>query len=277
MKKVIWLISLFVGLVSGQFSNVEAVSVSPSIVKFSILPGENKSDVFKLHNSSKQEIYVSVDIKDWVLGNNDRKFAEPGSCSRSLSKWITFEEESFTIAPGKEKILRYMAEVPKEAEGGYWGLVCFVSQPLKRESGGGIKISTQVVSFLGIEVKGTLKRKIQITQLSSEYVKDKGIRLKSKLKNLGNVQLFAPSPLGKFKIFKINDKDNNIMAEGSLDGGMILPEETGDYTSDYFKLANGEYEIIVTFDYGEPKLLGKKAIITVDTFHDWQELKPPTK
>lgn len=270
MKKIINILGVIsIGLIiSGCFGSIEAISVVPSIVKFSIIPGESKSDVFNIHNTGNEEVYVEIFMKDWILENNSRKFAKPGTHSRSLSKWVTLEEESVTIAPKQSRKVRYMIEVPKNANGGYWGLVCFESRPVKRGTGGGIKVATQLVSFMGVEAEGTLQKKIKIIEVLAEYVKDKGVRLKAILKNLGNVPLFQPSPLGKYKI---KDKDE-VIAEGELEGTMILPDETGEYTSSYFKLKNGEYKTIVFFDYGGTKLSGKEVILPIHTFFDWKKL-----
>lgn len=268
MKKIIWLISIVVGIISGYFSTVEAISASPSIVKLSIISGESKSGVFEVYNGGKEEVYLEVFMKDWILVNNERKFASPGSSSRTLSKWITFEEESFNIKPGGKRAIRYMVDVPTGTEGGYWGLVCFQAYPLPRKPG--IRVATQLVSFVAVEVEETLKKKVEITQVLAEHVKDKGARLRGKLKNVGNTPLFSPSPSGKFKITDIN---NNIIAEGALEGVMILPEEIGDYTSDYFKLDKGEYPVLITFDYGGPKLIGRRVVISTHTFYEWTILK----
>lgn len=272
MKKLINILGLInlILIISGYFCSVKAISVTPSIVKLSIAPGESQGDVFNIHNGGDEEVYVEIFLKDWILVNNDRRFAESGTHSRSLAKWLTLEEESVNIGPHQNRKIRFMVDVPEKAEGGYWGLVCFESRPLKRGQGGGIKVATQLVSFIGVEVEGTLKRKIKIEKVSATHTKDKGVRLRAELKNVGNVQLFQPSPLGKFKIM---DDKNNVMAEGELTGLMLLPNETGTYESKPFKLAPGEYETTITFDYGEAKLIGKKVILSTQSFYDWKELE----
>jgi len=272
MKKTISILGLIsiVLVMSGYFCSTEAISVIPATVKLSIPPGESKGDVFEIRNGGETEVYVKISMKDWVLETNTRKFAEPGTHSRSLCKWITLEEESLNLGPKQSRKIRYMVEVPEKAEGGYWGLVCFESQPIKRAHAGGIKVATQLVSFIGLEVEGTLKRKIEILQVSAKHTKDEGVQLSAELKNVGNVQLFQPSPLGKFKI---KDKNNNIIQEGELSGEMLLPNEKGRYISKPFKLDKGEYETIITFDYGEPKLIGKKVILSTESFYDWKVLE----
>ncbi|MEW6608613.1 MAG: hypothetical protein AB1414_14400 [bacterium] len=278
MKKIInmgWLITLIL-IVGGYLSSVEAISIVPSIVKLSLTQGESKSNVFEINNGGNEEVYVEIFTKDWILENNSRKFAPAGTHSRSLSKWITFEEESFTLAPKQKRSLRYAIDVPQNAEGGYWGLVCFNSRPLKK--GGGVRVATQLVSFVGAEITGTLKKKIEIIEISAENIKDRGFRFQAKLKNLGNSPLFQPSPVGKFKI---KDKNDNVIAEGNLEGTMILPNEIGDYTSEYFKLNTpdeNKYLTTIIFDYGDTKLIGKKVILPTNTFYNWQVLeKPATK
>lgn len=271
MKRTISILGLLsmVLVMSGYFSITEAVSVTPSVVKFSILPGESKNGTFEIHNAGKEDIYVEIVKKDWILEEDNRKFAEPGTHSRSLCEWVTFEEESVKVNPNQLRKIRYMIEVPEDAKGGYWGLVCFKAQPLKK--GPGIRVATQVISFIGVEVEGTLKKKVEITQISAQNVKDKGVILKANLKNLSNTQIFQPAPQGKFKI---EDKDGNVIAEGKLEGLMILPNEKGEYTSEPFKLDNkGEYQTTVYFDYGGTKLIGKKVMLSTNTFYDWKVLE----
>jgi len=276
MKKIISILGLISILLvmTGSFCSTEAISVVPGIVKLSIPAGESKGDVFDIRNGGEEEVYVEVFMKDWILGTNTRRFVEPGTHSRSLCKWITLEEESVNIGPKQNRKIRYMVEVPENAEGGYWGLICFESRPVKREKGGGIKVATQLVSFMGLEVEGTLKRNVKIMEVSAQHIKDKGVILSAQLKNVGNVQLFQPSPIGKFKIM---DKNNKVIQEGELSGEMILPNETGRYVSEPFKLDKGEYETIITFDYGEQKLIGKKVILSTESFYDWKILETVKK
>jgi len=264
-------------------SMAEALSVSPSVVKLSIAPGESKNGSFEIYNREKGEVFVEIFLQDWILDNNERKFSKPGTNPRSLNDWIILDQDEFLIPPETRKIIRYTIDVPEDAKGGHWGLVCFKSRPLKGERRSGIRLITQVISFVAVEVEGTVKKKLKIQEVLAEHKEVpleeedktiKQIRLKAKLKNLGNVPLFSPSPIGKFKV---KDKNNKVVAKGKLSGNMILPNEVSEYISEAFTLDKGEYETIVTFDYGMPKLVGKKVILPTDTLYNWKPLKKVAK
>lgn len=283
MKKTIKTLGIVILIISGYLTMAEALSVSPSVVKLSIAPGESANGSFELYNREKGEVYVEVFLQDWVLKDNERRFANPATSPNSLCNWIVFEQDNFLIPPEKRQVIRYTIDVPEDAKGGYWGLVCFRSKPLKGEHKGGIKLITQVISFVAVEVEGTVHKKLEIQEVLAEHKeveleKDKKtyqVKLKARLKNTGNVPLFSPSPIGKFEI---KDKNNEILATGELSGNMILPNEITEYVaSEPFELPKGEYETIVTFDYGMPKLVGRKVILPTDTLYDWKILKKITK
>jgi len=265
--KRLWLMAMLFLIAS---VNVEAVSVQPSVVKIQVNHGETKNGTFDLYNRADKEVYIKVQLKDWSVDPRSakREFVAAGKESRSLTDWVIIEPEGFLLGADKHQIVRYTVKVPKDAKGGYWGLACFVTKPLKKK--GGVVAAGEVVSFMGLEVINTLEKKIEIRNIQA-YNDANGMKLKVSVKNTGNVPLFMPAPDGKFVI---KNSKNKTVAKGDLNGQMILPQELMDYaTTDPVKLAKGEYTAIIFFDYGAAKMSGKKAKLSTMSTYNWKILK----
>ncbi|MDI6780867.1 MAG: hypothetical protein QME49_01955 [bacterium] len=265
--KRLWLAAILFLIAS---VNAYAVSVQPSVVKIQIAAGETKNGTFDLYNRSDKEVYIKVNLKDWVVNKrtSKRDFSNAGTNPKTLTDWVIIEPEGFLLGPDKHQIVRYTVKVPKDAKGGYWGLVCFTTKPLEKK--GGVVAAGEVVSFLGLEVANTLEKKIEIRDIKASN-DAKGMNLKIEVKNIGNTPIFMPAPDGKYVIK--NGKDETV-AKGDLNGQMILPEEIIEYeTTEPVKLDAGEYTAVIFFDYGASKMLGKKAKLSTVSKYGWTTLE----
>ncbi|MEK9148864.1 MAG: hypothetical protein AAB267_02320, partial [Candidatus Desantisbacteria bacterium] len=85
--------------------------------------GETKNGTFDLYNRSDKEVYIKVELKDWVVNKktSKRDFSGAGSNLRTLTDWMIIEPEGFLLGPDKHQTVRYTIKVPKDAKGGYWG------------------------------------------------------------------------------------------------------------------------------------------------------------
>ncbi|MEK9148863.1 MAG: hypothetical protein AAB267_02315, partial [Candidatus Desantisbacteria bacterium] len=125
-------------------------------------------------------------------------------------------------------------------------------------------------SLLGLEVTGSIEKKIEIRDIQASNGAG-GVNLKISVKNIGNIPLFMPAPDGKYVI---KNAKGETVAKGDLNGQMILPQEIIDYeTTEPVKLDKGEYTAIVFFDYGAPKMAGKKAKLVTTTIYNWTVLE----
>ncbi|MBU1752934.1 hypothetical protein KKG56_03620 [bacterium] len=266
MKRLwLWVILFLIASV-----NAYAVSIQPSVVKIQIAAGEKKNGTFDLYNRSDKEVYIKVKLKDWVIDKktSKRDFSVTVANPKTLNDWVIIEPEGFLLGPDKHQTVRYTVKVPKDARGGYWGLACFTTKPLEKK--GGVVAAGEVVSFMGLEVTGTIEKKIEIRNIKA-YNDDKGMKLKVEVKNIGNAPIFMPAPDGKYVI---KNEKNETVTKGDLNGQMILPEEIIEYEiTDPVKLNAGKYTAIVFFDYGAAKMVGKKAMLSTESIYDWTVLE----
>jgi P pilus assembly chaperone PapD len=272
--KRLWLAAILFLIAS---VNAYAVSVQPSVVKIQVAAGETKNGTFDIYNRSDKEVYIKVNLKDWIIDKrtSKREFLKSGTNPKTLNDWVIIEPEGFLLGADKHQTVRYTVKVPKDAKGGYWGLACFTTKPLEKK--GGVVAAGEVVSFLGLEVVNTIEKKIEIRSIKA-YNDAQGMKLKVEVKNIGNTPIFMPAPEGKYEI---KNGKNETVTKGELNGQMILPEEIIDYeTTDPVKLDKGEYTAVVFFDYGAAKMIGKKATLSTATTYDWtilEEIKAAKK
>lgn len=265
--KRLWLLAILFLIAS---VNAYAVSIQPSVVKIQIAAGETKNGTFDLYNRSDKEVYIKVQLKDWVIDKktSKRDFSVTVANPKTLNDWVIIEPEGFLLGPDKHQTVRYTVKVPKDARGGYWGLACFTTKPLEKK--GGVVAAGEVVSFMGLEVTGTIEKKIEIRNIKA-YNDAKGMKLKVEVKNIGNAPIFMPAPDGKYVI---KNEKNETVTKGDLNGQMILPEEIIEYEiTDPVKLNAGKYTAIVFFDYGAAKMVGKKAMLSTESIYDWTVLE----
>lgn len=265
--KRLWIAAILFMIVS---VNAYAVSVQPSVVKIQVAAGETKNGTFDIYNRSDKEVYIKVNLKDWIIDKrtSKREFSNAGTNPKSLTDWLIIEPEGFLLGADKHQTVRYTVKVPKDAKGGYWGLACFTTKPLEKK--GGVVAAGEVVSFLGLEVVNTLEKKIEIRDIKATN-DAKGVSLTVDVKNMGNVPIFMPAPDGKYVI---KNEKNETVAKGDLNGQMILPEEIIEYsTTDPIKLDAGEYTLVIFFDYGAPKMMGKKARLSTTSKYGWTPLE----
>lgn len=264
----LWLIVGLWLITGGVIQRAEAISATPSVIKLSIKPGETQNGAIDINNAQDKDVFVKVGLKDWIIDNGERKFAESGKNPRSLTNWLIIDPEGFALGAKKTQKVRYSVKVPADAKGGYWGLIMFRSQPLGPSTG--VMVAMEVVAFISVEVEQTAKKAISINEILASNNKEKGLSLKAKLKNIGNTPIFQPAPLGSFKI---KDASGKALAEGELTGGMVLPGEVAEYyNKEPVKVPEGDYDAIIAFDYGSPKLIGKKVPLTSKIGYDWRTL-----
>ena len=265
--KRLWLAAILFFIAS---VNAYAVSVQPSVVKIQAAAGETKNGTFDVYNRSDKEVYIKVNLKDWVVDKktSKRDFSNAGNNPKTLTDWMIVEPEGFLLGPDKHQTVRYTVKVPKDAKGGYWGLTCFTTKPLEKK--GGVVAAGEVVSFLGLEVTNTIEKKIEIRDIKA-YNDAKGMKLRVEIKNIGNAPIFMPAPDGKYVI---KNGKNETVAKGDLKGQMSLPEEIIEYELvDPVKLEAGEYTAVIFFDYGASKMMGKKAKLSTASKYDWTILE----
>lgn len=256
-----FILALFILIVS--ISNALSINVDPSSLVLSAKKGESISGFITIDNKGPQDILVKAYVEDWVfLPDRSKAFKKPGSQKNSCSQWITLYPDKFTIAPNRSQQVKYTITVPSDAKGGYYSVIFFESQHddpdlLKKAN---VIIAGRIGTIVYFETKENSEKKLSLKDFSfSKPITGKPMLFKIKLKNDGNT--FA-SPTGNIIIV---DSLSNLLAKIDLGKQFILQGEEVTVEKKWIcDLPKGEYEVILTLDYGTQSPISARKKIKVN-------------
>jgi len=242
------------------------MNIDPPRVELSIPPGgEEGGYVTVLNYDENESIHVKVYVNDVVYlpdGSND--FLPAGSTPWTVADWVKLAPTEFDIAPGEEKNVRYIVEVPEGVEGGRYGVAFFeVSPPLETiEERTTASVNIRLGSIFLITIKGTELYSVGLQDISVGEADEKGhFNISCSLQNGGNVLARPHGPV------KIIDSQKTEIATVELNeqesGG--LPGTSREFVARYDKdkLPPGEYFVQVVLDYGGEDYIGGQTGFTV--------------
>lgn len=245
-----------------SIANAFSMNVDPPTLITSAEKGQSVSGYINVDNRGDQEIKVNAYVEDWIfLPDRSKSFREPGSLKNSCSQWISLYPEKFALLPGQTKQVKYTITVPKNAKGGYYSVVFFEAQHddpelLKKAN---VILTGRIGTIIYFETKGDSEKKLALSNFEvSKPVAGKPVYFRVKAKNEGNT--FAPI---SGSIIIVDDL-SNLLAKIDIDKQFILQGENITLEKKWISdLPKGEYDVILTLDYGaeNPASLKKRILV----------------
>ncbi len=239
-----------------------SVSVDPPSVWTSVRPSSSASGTIIVENSGSSTINVKAYAQDWAFAKDRSKiFKRPGTTALSCSRWITLFPSTFSLDPGKSQQVSYSITAPETASGGYCSVIFFESRDADT---GNTKTSNMILAgrigtIVYLDIAGRSKKSASIINMSAPKTrKGKPITLGISLRNEGDTIL---SPEGNVII---SDETSRVWAKMDINKFCILPGETLPLKTEWKAgLREGQYNVIVTLDYGADKVLSSLATLNV--------------
>ena len=219
---------LVFGLLAPIFSHAQSSGLSlltsplPIIAKTT--PGVSVTTDIKIRNTGTEEETLKISLMKFEAYEDTGKPAlldpEP---SDEFIKWVSFSENTFTVAPGEWKTVQATIAPPKEAAFGYYYAFVFaranenLSAEERRTALNG---GTAVLALLDVDVPGA-KREVTLDKftLDQKVYEFLPATFSITLKNGGNVH---GAPRGNIFIDKGDTKDIALL-EVNKEKGNILP------------------------------------------------------
>ena len=236
------------------------IQVSPVIEEFDINKGETLAKKIIINGLTKQTVtYYPVALNfeaDEETGKPVFQNIGEDFGKYSLSKWITFEEDTFVLLPGEEKTIRYTITAPSDASpGGHYAAVLFSTEEPEFDKGGSF---VGVVGLIGTLVLATTPGDIIKNLILNEFI-GPTILFKPpadfllKIGNNGNVHL---RPEGGITIRNWFGKQTIYLPVNESDGA-ILPDSQRRFDSSwgFSWSAVGKYTANLSLSYGNGKSL----------------------
>lgn len=238
---------LVVGLLVPTLSRAQtsglSLLTSPLPLLMKTTPGVPVTTDIKLRNTGTGAETLKVSLMKFEAYEDTGKPAlmdpEP---SDGFIKWVSFSEDTFTVAPGEWKTIQATVAPPKEAAFGYYYAFVFaranenLSAEERRTALNG---GTAVLGLLDVDVPGA-KREVTIDKFTTKKMYEfLPATFSITLKNGGNVH---GAPRGNIFIDKGDEKDIALL-EVNKEKGNILPSSKRTFEA--------------TWDEGFPKYVPK--------------------
>ncbi len=232
--------------------------VEPEQVDIAVRPGAFSSTILELTNRGSE----AIEVDSRILPLEFSIYGEflPEQERGSAPDWITVTPSTFTIAPGRTQRIRLSLRPPREADGGYYGDLLFVSQG----DGGTTEIGSNILVFVGNEISKLGRVDIIDIQQHPDY-----INFDASFTNEGNFHVNVAVDFVLRQVFARYEEEET---------GRIVPRRTEPLTSITLPtsanpvlpntsrafsfqipttLAVGTYELAIRVDYGgnEPAVI----------------------
>jgi len=213
-------------------------------------PGDTLMDSLRIHNTSDQTYRVSVYWEDFEYQppfDGSKKFLPKGTLDRSLTKWINFSPQEFTLKPYENKEVSYVINVPNSISGGYYGVMFFEKEPEELKSQRGLSIVARVGCLFFIEAN------IRTKKVSLKNLSISGNSITGKIFNEGDVIVIPET------VYYILDEDSLVADRGEVKNVYLPPDNSADYQIDLpSDLPRGHYMMVLTMDLSDGDILVKE-------------------
>lgn len=237
-----------------------SIGASPASLELTLERGKTTAQPVLLFNQGKDPVTVTAYAWDWWHEKgNSRKFGPPGTLPHSAAKWISFIPEKVTVEPGKGVNVTVVVATPKDAAAGNYAVAWFEAIPEANPKSKELRVGARLGVLVLTEVRGASKPGVSIDLLKiSPPTASQPLKADVKLTNSGDVHLFPKGTL------VLMDKNHKLVGHIAFEKQRLLPGEDRDVTLKYGgDLKPGEYQGILTIDYGEAGATVKSVTFTV--------------
>lgn len=162
-------------MVLGLMKPLVALSITPSVQSFEIMPGDSVEGVVTITNTEDEALVVVPFTKNWFVLPNNKQF--------KIDDWLKMRDEKFSLKPGESKKIKFIAKAPKKAQGELVGMLSFRTNSDSRES-----VAFMMSGAVYVAVKGTERFAGDIHAMMVTPSTD-SVKAGILLRNTGNVHL----------------------------------------------------------------------------------------
>ncbi len=228
MKKfffiVVWIIFCAGFIFLLDYAQAKRIAITPLNFDLKGKPGEKVEEVIRVLNPSYEEtVTVKMTVEDMLPEGEEGKvilqLPTEEKTTIALSQWISFEPETFVLQPREEKPIKFIIQIPENADPGghYAGIIAGVYDAAA-PAGTGVGIITRIASLVLLTVEGEMKEDLKIVEFNAPSYSEYGpIKFLSRFENKGTVHV---QPKAEIKIEDIFGKE---VARLSVEPRNVLP------------------------------------------------------
>jgi hypothetical protein len=258
-----FIVAVLAGAVLLPAASVRAevsIGASPASLELTLDRGKTTAQTVLLFNQGRDPVTVTAYAWDWWHEpGNARKFAPPGSLPHSAAKWISFIPDKVTLTPGKGVNVTVVVATPPDASAGNYAVAWFESIPNATPNVKEMRVGARLGVLVMAEVRGQTKPGVAIDELAlTPPTASQPLKASIKITNTGDVHLFPKGTL------VLMDRKRKLVGHVGFEKQRMLPGEERTVQVKYGgNLKPGEYEAILTVDYGDAGAAVKTTTLTV--------------
>lgn len=246
------------------------LEVKPVRIDFSLTPGRSAVQPIYITNKFPEKMVFKARFSDWVRDTvGGHQYLEPGTIPRSCAQWMSFENNSVEIEPGKTKEILVKMQLPPDdstVETMHWALVFIESVKENRilKPTDSSRTTMNTIFRVGIHILQTppnLQSEKQIEMVSFQSMPEQKGRYRIACKNTGETQLECKTYL------ELSSLDNGQKTTVGPVMFPIFPDQDRFIDFDLPQdLAKGKYSILAVIDANEDEvpLQASEAVIEVN-------------
>ena len=226
------------------------IAITPLVFEFTAEPGETAEGFVRVSNHSENvPVNILMEIEDmFPEGEEGRVRLETPLEERrtfSLSHWIETEPSRFFLEPGEEQRVRFVIDVPENAEpGGYYVSVVAGTTDVDPDATG-VAILTRIGALILLTVPGEAEENLRAIELiAPSYIEGGPVEFLARFENKGTVHLrpdasiVITNMLGR-KVAEIPLESRNVLPnavrkiDAEWDAGLLLGKYTATLSGKY--------------------------------------------
>jgi len=239
-------------------AGAQSLGLTPAEVQYRFKPGQPFQFEIAMSNSGSTPAVMRANVTDlWYNDRNEKLFNSAGSSPRSAANWMEVVPPQITVPAGGTGKVKVVVTPPKNASGGYYGVVFLESKPELAQAAtaeskavfANVRLGSLILLNYGIDISDT-----QLTPPDATHP----LKLDFDLANNSNTHIF---PETKIAILNSNHQ-LAAKAEGAIQ--RFLPQQKDHLSVSWAgALPNGDYTAILTVLYGQDKVDTKEVPFSV--------------
>jgi hypothetical protein len=182
---------------------LDSITISPVNAKLQLEPGTVTDGTFKVINTGSNELVFKVYATPFYVNDNDYdnlQFANENNRTQ-LSRWISFDQTDYTLAPSATAVIAYRISVPDSVPaGGQYAAI--MAESIPANSGEGIAAASRVGMLVYSSIAGTTIEdgKILGNNIGGWY-QTSPVKTTINVRNDGNTDFTVSSTLKVYNVF----------------------------------------------------------------------------
>ncbi len=161
ITRIIFLVLSAVGILTAEAP--AQLFLEQGKISLAVSGGDHLNGSLLIHNTSSQQVDIKVYWEDFEYKapyDGTKNFLPAGTAPTSVSQWVIFSPQTFSIPAFGQQKIDYTVSVPSVIQEGHYGVLFFESGSTALKNENGVFLVTRVGCLFFIEPKNKTKKAV---------------------------------------------------------------------------------------------------------------------